>query len=101
MRIRVAVLLVFLTGMAFAQEFRAMISGQVADPSGGAIAGATVAATNVETNVRLTTTTAADGHYVLAQVPPGAYAITCDAAGFKKFTRTGVNLQVGDRSTIN
>jgi hypothetical protein len=101
MRIRIAALLVLLTGMAFAQEFRAMISGQVTDPSGGAIAGATVAATHVETNVRLTTTTGADGHYVLAQVPPGAYAIGCEAAGFKKFTRSGVNLQVGDHSTIN
>ena len=50
-----------------------MISGQVTDPSGAAIAGATVVATNVETNVKLTTTTGADGHYVLAQVPPGAY----------------------------
>ena len=101
MRIRVAALLLLLSTVVFAQDFRAMISGQVLDPSGAAIAGATVVATNVDTNVKLTTTTAADGHYVLAQVPTGAYTVTCDAAGFKKFSRSGVTLQVGDRSTIN
>ena len=98
---RLAVLLVLLVGVLAAQEFGALISGQVMDPSGAAIPGATIVATNVDTNVKLTTNSGADGRYVLAQVPPGSYAITCDAAGFKKFTRTGLNLQVGDRTTIN
>ena len=57
MRIRVAALFVLLSTVVIAQDFRAMISGQVLDPSGAAIAGATVVATNVDTNVKLTTTT--------------------------------------------
>src|SRR3954452_10011073 len=101
MRNRLAALLLLLSTAVFGQEFRALISGLVTDPSGGAIAGATVVATNVETNVRLTTNTGGDGHYVIAQAPSGAYTITCDATGFKKFSRAGVNLQVGDRSTVN
>ena len=98
---RLAVLLLLLPGALAAQEFRALISGQVMDPSGAAIPGATIVATNVDTNVKLTTNSGVDGRYVLAQVPPGSYAIMCDAAGFKKFTRTGLNLQVGDRTNIN
>ncbi len=101
MRIRIAALLLVLATALSAQEFRAQISGQVTDPSGAAIANAAIVATNVETNVKLTTNTGADGRFVLAQVPSGAYVITCDAAGFKKFTRSGVTLQVGDRTTVN
>ena len=101
MRQRLAVLLLLLSGILAAQEFRALLSGQVTDPSGAAIAGATVVATNIDTNVKLTTNSGADGRYVLAQVPPGAYTITCDAVGFKKFSRAGLNLQVGDRTNIN
>jgi hypothetical protein len=101
MSFRTSLLLLLVGASLGAQEFRAYISGQVTDPSGAAIAGATVVATNAETNVKLTTNTAADGRYVLAQVPAGAYTIQCEAVGFKNFSRTGVTLQVGDRSTVN
>ena len=101
MRPRLTLLCLLIASLASAQEFRALVSGQVTDPSGAAIAGATVVATNLETNVTLTTSTGADGHYVLAQAPPGPYTISCDAVGFKKFNRSGMNLQVGDRTTVN
>jgi hypothetical protein len=101
MRFRLAVLCLFAAFLASAQEFRALISGQITDPSGAAVTGATVIATNLATNITLTTTSGADGHYVLAQVPPGAYSISGEAAGFKKFVRTGISLEVGDRATVN
>ncbi len=101
MRYRLAVSVFVISALACAQEYRALISGQVVDPSGAAVAGATVAATNVGTNVVVTTKTAADGHYALAQVPAGGYTVSCEAPGFKKFVRTGVTLNVGDRATIN
>ncbi|MBS1856056.1 MAG: TonB-dependent receptor [Acidobacteria bacterium] len=78
-----------------------MISGQVTDPSGAAVAGARIVATNVATNISVSTETAVDGRYVLAQLPLGGYTVTCEAAGFKKFAREGVSLNVGDRATIN
>ena len=101
MRSRLIVLFVMAAALASAQEFRALIAGQVTDPSGASIAGATIVATNLATNVKLTTSTGADGHYVLAQVPSGAYSVTAEAPGFKKFVRAGVNLEVGDRATLN
>ena len=90
-----------LSALVCAQEYRALISGQVTDPSGAAIAGARVQAVNTATNVSISTSTAADGHYVLAQVPAGLYTVTCEAAGFKKLTRSGLTLEVGDRATLN
>ena len=101
MRPQMLLLLLFGSSLAFGQEFRAMISGQVTDPSGAAVTGATVVATNAATNVTLTTSSGGDGHYVLAQVPSGTYSVSCEAAGFKKFVRAGLNLEVGDRATIN
>jgi len=101
MRYRLAVSVFVISALACAQEYRALISGQVVDPSGAAVAGATVAATNVGTNVVVTTKTSADGHYALAQVPAGGYTVSCEAPGFKKFVRAGVTLNVGDRGTIN
>ena len=55
-----------------------------------AVVGATVTATNVDTNVSVSTATVSDGRYVLAQVPTGRYTITCEAPGFRKFTRSGL-----------
>ena len=101
MLLRFAVLGVVVSALAYAQEYRALISGQVTDPSGAAVAGAKVVAVNTNTNVNISTTSAGDGHYVLAQVPAGPYTLACEAAGFKKLTRAGVTVEVGDRATIN
>ncbi|HEY1337664.1 MAG TPA: carboxypeptidase regulatory-like domain-containing protein, partial [Bryobacteraceae bacterium] len=101
MKLRLAVLGAVLATLACAQEYRALISGLVTDSSGAVIAGAKIVATNVATNVAVNTSTAADGRYVLAQVPTGSYTVTCEAAGFKKFTRSGVILGVGDRVAVN
>ena len=83
MRFRLIALAFLVTALACAQEFRALISGQVTDSSGGNVAGATVTATNGNTNVSVGTTTNAEGRYVLAQVPAGPYTMTCEAKGFR------------------
>jgi len=98
---RLTLLSVVVSTLAFAQEYRAQISGQVTDPSGAAVAGAKIVAINTATNIIVNTTAASDGHYVLAQVPTGSYTLTCEATGFKKLTRTGLTLEVGDRATVN
>ena len=101
MKIRLFCLVVMVAALASAQEFRASISGLVTDASGAAVAGAAVVATNIATNVTITTRTGAEGRYVLAQVPSGNYTLSCEMTGFKKTLRSGVTLDVGDRVTIN
>ncbi|MCL5742497.1 MAG: carboxypeptidase regulatory-like domain-containing protein, partial [Acidobacteria bacterium] len=93
-------MLVFFAPHAGAQEFRAMMSGNVTDPSGAAIPGATVSATNLATNVRSTARSGADGNYVLPQLSPGPYELTVEAAGFQKYKRSGITLSVGDKAVV-
>ncbi len=101
MSLRVVALLASLAAAAAAQEYRALIWGQVVDPTASAVPNATVTATNVDTNVSVTTTTGGDGNYILAQVPAGRYTLHCEAAGFRKFARAGIGLNVGDKVTVN
>src|SRR5215469_345518 len=97
-----AVLLVFL-GVAVtrgaAQE--ATILGTVTDPSGAAVANATITLTNADTGQQKTITTNGEGQYVAADIHIGRYAIRAQAAGFKVGERKDVVLQVGDRSRVD
>ncbi len=36
----------------------------------------------------------AEGIYVFVQIPPGQYALSAEATGFKKYHRTGLTLEV-------
>ena len=61
MVLRFTVLCVVASTLACAQEYRALISGQVTDPSGAGVAGAKIVAVNAATNISINTTAAADG----------------------------------------
>jgi hypothetical protein len=84
-----------------AQEFRASITGRVTDSSEAVVAGATVGARNIETNVTTTATTDAVGNYNLLFLRPGSYVVTVEAAGFKRFTREGLQLNVGQSAAVD
>lgn len=88
-------------GRTYAQEFRATIVGRVTDPSGAAIIGAQVRATNVETNLSTRAVTGATGDYVVPFLPPGRYRVEIEHPGFRKYQRDGVVLQVQDRPTLD
>ncbi len=83
---------------ATSQEFRALISGVVRDPSGSSIPGATVGIRNVDTNLVVTMQSATDGAYFIPQLPLGKYQLTVEAKGFKKYTRDGIALGLGDKA---
>jgi hypothetical protein len=83
---------------ASAQEFRALISGVVRDPSGSSVPRATVTMRNVDTNLVATVQTAGDGVYAIPQLPIGRYQLAVEATGFKKYTRDGIALKVGDKA---
>jgi hypothetical protein len=74
--------------------------GTVLDPSGQAVAGATVTITNVETNQTRTVVTDDQGHYRAAALPPGRYRITAEANGFADTVRE-VGLQLGQGVRID
>src|SRR5690348_4044327 len=79
---------------AFAQD-RGTITGTVADPAGAVIANASIEARNLETGVAYPVVTTSTGNYTIAQLPVGQYEVTATVPGFKKFTRSGVTVLVG------
>ena len=71
----VFLVVLFCAAHAQGQAETASISGTATDPSGGAVAGAKVEATNVGTNVTQNTVTDSAGRYTLPAMPVGAYNV--------------------------
>src|SRR5438067_469669 len=67
-------LLAMLCSVLFGQQ-TSNIVGLVQDPSGAAIAGATVTLTETQTNAKRITTANSVGEYNASSVPPGSYRI--------------------------
>jgi len=75
-----------------ADELIARIHGTVTDPSGAAVPGAQVRATNTETHVSATVPSAADGSFEFLSLPVGTYDVSVTKAGFRVFTTTQILL---------
>ena len=86
---------------AHAQEFRSTISGRVTDPSGAAIPGVKVKATEKNTGANAETTTGVEGEYSLPFLPPGPYSLTADHSGFKKHSQEGITVGTNVRLAID
>jgi hypothetical protein len=84
-----------------AQEYHALISGTVTDPSGAAVPDASVSVRNVKTNMVVKIQTGSSGNYGIAQLPTGSYELTVEAKGFQTYKRQGITLSVGDRASVN
>ncbi|MBL8215630.1 MAG: TonB-dependent receptor [Bryobacterales bacterium] len=82
----------------WAQSERGNITGIVSDPSGAAVAGATLTITQRDTNATVTLTSTAAGEYNAANLLPGGYRMEITASGFKRFVQQ--NLVVSAGSTV-
>jgi Carboxypeptidase regulatory-like domain len=80
---------------AIAQIQNGQFTGVVTDPTGAAIAGAKVVATNRATNLSVTETTNNAGLYTLRELPPGTYDLSVEASGFRGFTNKGLTINAG------
>jgi len=76
------------------QAVKGSLLGTITDSNGAAAVGATVTATEVRTNITVTTTTNQDGNYVFANVKDGVYRIESSLKGFKKVVRDQVTVDV-------
>jgi hypothetical protein len=75
-----------------AQEVTATISGRVTDPSGSAIAGAKVTATDTQRGTQFPTVTNADGVYNIPRVPIGTWDVKVENAGFQAAVQKNITL---------
>jgi len=96
-----AALIVVCFRPASAQETRGGFGGSTLDRSGAAVPKATVTATNVATNVSVSTTSDAQGNYVIAFLLPGAYTLSARAVGFKTAQTGNIELRIHDRLQID
>jgi hypothetical protein len=77
------------------------INGTVTDPSGAAVAGATVQASNAGTGFKQSAKTGDSGLYRFGLLPLGSYEVEVQAAGFAAAKRTGIVLTAGYIATVN
>src|SRR5690348_18048119 len=76
------------------------ISGTVADPSGAAVPGAKITATNADTGGTRQTTTSGDGRYALLWLRVGSYNLTVAASGFQPSVHTGTTGRADHTRTV-
>ena len=77
------------------------ISGVVVDSSGAAMVSAPITITDTETGVSVKTKTNGTGFYIARQLLPGAYSVTCEAQGFKKFVRSGITVDADITASVD
>ena len=90
-----------LSSAAFGQNATGGIHGQVADPSGAVIPGATVVATTTAGKVTGKATSDGLGKYSIPGLAPGTYSVTATANGFAAFATPGIQVTAGQLKTVN
>jgi hypothetical protein len=90
-----------LTARPMFAQLTAAISGEVDDPSGAPVSGATVTVKSLETGVTRTTTTDEAGNFSVLSLPLGAHEVKAEKTGFNAEVRTGINLEVGQQAVVN
>ena len=104
---------VLFTGrVAQAQRLDGTLRVTVTDKTGASVEDARVTVTNEATNVATTATSSSAGTYVFPNLLVGAYRVTVEKAGFKKYLSKGVGvesnqvaestvqLEIGDVSSV-
>ncbi len=81
----------------YAQNITGSISGRLVDQQGGVVVNATITLTETSKKTVSSQKTSASGDFSLAGLLPGTYTLTVESPGFKKLTRTGINLDANDK----
>jgi len=87
---RFGVVCALFTAMTFAQTQPGAIEGKVLDPIGAGLANETVQAKNTKNGKLFRATSAADGSYVLKDLPAGSYEVIASVPGFRGFDEKNV-----------
>src|SRR5579872_5487714 len=97
-----SLLVLSLSAIATAQELAATLTGNVTDPSGALVPGATIVvhSDDTGTDVRTVTTNSA-GSYNITNLPAGRYSVTVSNSGFQTFIANDVILNVAEKHTMD
>jgi len=97
----VAVCILGIAAPAAAQFDRGQISGRVKDAQGAVVPGATVTATNTQTQIAVTTVSDGTGFYTFPNLPAGRYDIAAELQGFKKALRNNIQLDAAGSISLD
>ena len=77
------------------------VAGTVTDPSGAAIAAATVTLTDKATNIPRVASSNENGRYIFVDIPAGTYDVSVSKQGFRISKISGQSVNVGSALTLN
>ena len=95
-----AALATCLVSSSSAQQISGSIRGTVVDPTGAAVLGASVSATQTETGLNRIAMTDRSGEYVLVELPVGHYRLRVEGKGFQTYIQQGIILDVNETATV-
>ena len=88
--------------LIFAQaSATAELRGNVKDPNGATVAGATITATDNAKGTTRTVTSDDNGNYVILSLPPSTYTVKIESSGFATKTVNNVLLEVGQQLALD
>ena len=86
---------------SWAQQATAAINGAIKDPTGAAVTGAIVTATDADRGIGVKTQTNTEGFYNFPRLPIGTYQIRVEANGFQAAVRNGIALELNQTATVD
>ena len=93
-------ILSFFLSSALAQAPAGILRGQVTDPSGAAVVGATILVTPATGDAK-GAQSGKDGTYEIKDLPPGTYKLETSAPGFALFSKPDVAILAGQVARLN
>ena len=78
-----------------------VIQGRITDAQGAVLPGVTVVATSASMIGSQTAVSSENGNYRFPAVPPGAYVLTFELAGFNTIRREGIQIALGFTANVN
>ena len=88
-------------GSAHAQQGTGELRGRIVDAQGALLPGVTVVARNEASGQFREILSGADGSFFMSALTPGAYELSAQLSGFKKYQRAGVRVEVGKTVSID
>ncbi len=84
-----------------AQAVNATLVGTVIDSSGAAVGNTKITIIDSNTGVSRSAQTNESGNYTFSELPPGTYTVTAEQPGFKRASRSGVDVIVDTTTRVD
>jgi len=83
------------------QSDRGTITGTILDSANALVPNASVTAIHSETGSKYAAVSTGTGNYTLVSLPSGAYDVSVEVPGFKRFVQQGVRVQVAQTARVD